>query len=227
MSKKFPLTIVIAAAMMVASLGIAQALKPTERIASIKPKLVLNELFPPAFGEWRELPSVQPVIPDPVGEAVIASLYSQTLARTYVNANGEMIMLTVAYGDDQNSESTAAHRPEFCYSASGFSITDLGPADISLANHQVQVRHLLGVLDTRHEYISYWVTLDERATLPGIGRKLAQLSYGLRGQIADGMLFRVSSIDTDKDKAYALQRRFLEQLYNQVPIEFRPRVFGA
>lgn len=227
MNKKFPITIAVAAALMVTSLGIAQALKPTERIASIKPKMVLKELFPVAFGEWRELPSVQPVIPDPVGEAAIAALYSQTIARTYVNAKGEMIMLTVAYGDDQNSESTAAHRPEFCYGAAGFVITDLGPADVDLSNHQVQVRHLLGVLDTRQEYISYWVTLDERATLPGIGRKLAQLNYGLRGQIADGMLFRISSISSDKDQAYALQKRFLQQLYDEVPPQFRSRVFGA
>jgi len=224
---KISASVVVAAAMMMGSLAVSHALKPTERIANIKPKMVLKELFPEKFGEWQELTSVQPVIPDPVSEAALAALYSQTVARTYVNAKGELIMLTVAYGDDQNSESSAAHRPEFCYSAAGFVISNLGVSDVDLGGHTVQTRHLKGVMDRRQEFITYWVTLDEKATLPGVGRKLAQLSYGLRGQIADGMLVRVSSLSDDPETAYELQRRFLKQLYDQVSPTFRARVFGA
>jgi EpsI family protein len=227
MNKRIPISVIVMAALMVVSVGVSQRLKPTERIANIKPKMVLKEMFPARFGQWQEQPAVQPLLPDPVGEAVIAATYSQTVARTYVNRKGEMVMLSVAYGDDQNSEATAAHRPEFCYTGNGFAISNLGPYTVKLPAQTLEVRHLLGVLESRHEYISYWVTLDESATLPGMGRKLAQLKYGLQGKIADGMLVRVSSISADPAEAYALQDRFLRELYEQVPELFRSRVFGT
>ena len=60
---------------------------------------------------------------NPEAEAALAKIYTQTLARTYVNAAGERILLSVAYGDDQRGEATQAHRPEMCYTAQGLAIT--------------------------------------------------------------------------------------------------------
>jgi hypothetical protein len=45
--------------------------------------------------------------------------------------------------------------------------------------------------------------------LPGIEEKLQQLKYGLTGSVPDDMLVRVSTIDTDKEKAYRLQANFI------------------
>lgn len=227
MSARLPKTVLVAAALMAGSLALSEQLKPTVHLADIKPKIVLNTLFPSQFGDWKELPSVRPVIPDPVGQAVIDATYSQTLARTYVNTKGEMVMLSVAYGSDQNSEATAAHRPEFCYTGAGFTVAVEREHDVVLPTHPLRVRHMLAVRGSQHEPVSYWVTLDEKATLPGLGRKLAQLRYGLQGQIADGMLMRVSSINENHPQAYDLQDRFLKELYEQVPPAFRARVFGT
>ena len=71
------------------------------------------------------------------------------------------------------------------------------------------------------------MTLDEAATLPGVGRKLQQIRYGLQGQIPDGMLVRVSSISPLLDEAFTVQQRFLEQLHAAVPVAVRTRYFGA
>jgi EpsI family protein len=139
-----------------------------------------------------------------------------------------VVLLSVAYGSDQNSEATAAHRPEFCYRGKGFVITDQGNHQIQLPDHGLTVRHLLGVREQYVEKISYWVTLDESATLPGLGRKLAQIRYGLRGQIADGMLVRVSAPERpEMEESFGVQERFLRDLYKQVPVGYRSRVFGA
>ena len=86
---------------------------------------------------------------------------------------------------------------------------------------------MLANLGQRNEPITYWVTLDESATLPGLGRKLQQIRYGLKGQIPDGMLVRVSSISASETTAFALQKTFLDQLYLAVPIDVRNRYFGA
>ena len=61
-----------------------------------------------------------------------------------------------------------------------------------------------------------------------LGRKLTQLDYGLRGQIADGMLVRVSSFGAkDEEGQFALQQRFLSDLYVAMPLAMRGRYFGT
>lgn len=220
--------LVLASLLMVGGVLAAEAMRPRHSLADSKPALVLEQLVPSAFGEWKEVPSMRPVLPDPTVQAVLDSAYSQVLARVYQNGKGQLVMLTIAYGKDQNSESTAAHRPEFCYTGQGFTVKDQGIHQATMGNgHQLTMRHLVGYRDTYVEPISYWVTLDEQATLPGVGRKLAQLSYGLRGQIADGMLVRVSTPNKDLEQAYGLHDRFIRELEQQVPPEFRARFFGS
>lgn len=220
-------SVLLAATLMLGAAAAGEMLKPRVQLADLKPKLELQVLVPSTFAGWRELKEVTPVLPDPTVQAVLDVTYSQTLARTYVNDRGQHVMLTIAYGSDQNSEATAAHRPEFCYTGAGFRVRDHGTHVIEMGAHTLSVRQLIGTRESRVEPISYWVTLDENATLPGIGRKLAQIQYGLKGQIADGMLIRVSTIDADVDAAYAVHDEFIRDLRTHLPESFRARFFGA
>jgi EpsI family protein len=206
---------------------LAHLLTPRLRLAETLPPIVLAQQVPSAFGDWREDVSVAQVLPDPTVQAQLDSLYSQVLTRTYVNSRGQHIMLTIAYGSDQNSEATAAHRPEFCYRAQGFVIQDLGLSRLSMQGHELTTRHLVGVLGNRVEPISYWVTLADKATLPGMGRKLSQIYYGLRGEIADGMLVRVSSISENQGEAFVLQSHFIQDMEAAMTPGFRARYFGS
>jgi EpsI family protein len=219
--------LVLASVCMFGAAYCAEALKPTVSLADIRPAVVLEQLIPTQFGGWKEVPSLRPVLPDPSVQKVIESAYTQTLARGYVNDKGQVVMLTVAYGKDQNSESTAAHRPEFCYTGQGFMVRDLGIHQAQLANHALTMRQLVGTNENYVEQISYWVTLDDKATLPGLGRKLAQLRFGLHGQIADGMLVRVSSAGRDPHAAELAHDAFIRDLEQQIPSAFRPRFFGS
>ena len=119
------------------------------------------------------------------------------------------------------------HRPEFCYSAQGFKVLNTGTDELNVGATRLTVARVLATLGQRSEPITYWVTLDESATLPGLGRKLQQIRYGLRGQIPDGMLVRVSSIAAIPAEAHALQHGFLQQMYQAVPEDVRARYFGA
>jgi len=206
---------------------LGHALQPTRSLANELPPIDLQTQVPRSFAQWQPDDSTVPLIPDPTLQARIDSVYSQTLARTYVNPEGERVMLTIAYGSDQSSEATAVHRPEFCYSAQGFRVRPDGVAQVSLAHGAVTVQRLVGTLGRRIEPISYWVTLDHEATLPGIHRKLAQIRYGLNGLIADGMLVRVSTLDPVTARSYAVQDRFLRDLAEAVPPHVRQRYFGS
>lgn len=209
------------------ALATAEVLRPTHYLAKERPPIVLATQVPAAFGEWREVKDIAPLLPDPELQKRLDALYTQVLARTYVNASGEHVMLSIAYGSDQSSEATAVHRPEFCYSAQGFRVSNAGTTELLLSGVRLPLQRLLAQQGTRHEPVMYWVTLDTTATLPGIGRKLAQLEYGLQGKIADGMLVRVSTIGTEDPEAqYETQKRFLSDLYSAIPEAVRKRYFG-
>lgn len=227
MSLKIPRSVLFAAALMAAGLPVATALKPTVYIADQKPALILKDVVPLELKSWRELKNFRVAIPDPTVKEVLDATYSQTLNRAYINAKGQILMLTLAYGRDQNSEATAAHRPEFCYTGNGFHMTDLGTRFFDLGGTGLTVRHMLAQRDNYAERISYWVTLDETATLPGMGRKLAQIRYGLSGRIADGMLVRLSSPNVLDDEVIEVHRSFLQEMHEALPPGFRARILGG
>lgn len=215
----------VVAMLMALSFAAAMAWRPTAHLADQRPKVELETMFPKAFGDWQldDRMPVQLVSPD--AQAVLNKIYNQTLSRTYVNRAGDRIMLSVAYGGDQ-SDATRAHRPEVCYPAQGFQIVARSQAEVAVGGRNLRVQQLVSKLGARNEPISYWITVGERVTLTGTEQKLAQLSYSLRGVIPDGMLVRVSSIDANVPRAYALQAAFLADMSRGLPADKLPQILG-
>lgn len=199
-------------------------LQPRNSIATAKP-IKLEQVFPQHFGDWKIDTTVVPLEVSPELKAKVASTYDQTLSRTYIDAQGYRIMLSVAYGGNQSSDSTQVHRPEFCYSAQGFTISNGHNDTISIDGHMLPIRRLLAINGARIEPISYWVTVGNEATQPGLGRKILQLRYGLSGKVPDGLLVRVSSID-DNPEAYKKQNQFIIELAASMEKAEARRVFG-
>ena len=85
------------------------------------------------------------------------------------------------------------------------------------------MEQLVAQLGGRVEPISYWVMVGEHVALSGTEQKLAQLQYGMRGLIADGLLMRVSSINREAEKDYALHQRFLADAYQAMNPALRSR----
>jgi EpsI family protein len=214
------------ALLMVISAALAARLTPTERVADQREPVVLKKLVPDQFGEWKTDKSLVPIGVSADVRAKLDELYSQTLERTYVNAKGQRIMLSIAYGGDQRGEATQVHRPEFCYTAQGFRIVRNAVGALSTEYGALPVRRLVAVQGRRNEPITYWITVGDKATLPGIERKLAQLSYGLAGKIPDGMLVRVSSIDLDERGAHMLQERFIKEMLGVLNPQARAHLAG-
>jgi EpsI family protein len=213
------------AAVMLAGAALTFFGKPTVYLADQIGKPNLESLFPKRFGAWRVDAGIPVVLPSPDVQAEIDAIYNQVLARTYVNGDGERIMLTVAYGGDQY-DGTSAHRPEGCYPAAGFEITFNEKAVQRVASTGLAVRRLMSQRGERFEPITYWVMVGSTVATTGIEQKLAQLRYGLHGVVADGMLVRVSSIDRDMAHGHAVQVGFIDALAAALPGPLRSRVFG-
>lgn len=203
--------------------GLAYAGKPRQKIADSGPRIVLETLVPRQFGVWQIDDRIAPVAPDPSARALINKIYSQTLARTYVDSQGRRIMLTIAYGGDQ-SDDMQVHKPEVCYAAQGFHILSESLGSLSTPFGVLPVKRLLARQGPRNEPITYWVTVGGRATRTGLRQKLEQLSYGLTGKVPDGMLVRVSSIDRDEAAAYAAQADFVRDMLGAIRSEDRLRL---
>lgn len=226
---RWPVAIMVAAALMVGgSYGLTQALVPTRIMADELPPLNLEQDIPKQFGDWRMLEGGPQVVADPTVEATLAEFYSQTLGRSYVNSKGQLVMLSLAYGRNQNSFNTAAHRPEFCYVAQGFVIKKVAETPFALSDHKVIASRLVATRGgTRHhEPISYWVTLDDTTALPGVSRRIQQFKYGLQGRIVDGFLVRISSLGDDNDEQFLVHEQFARDLEKAIAPSLRPRLFG-
>jgi len=224
--RRIPLVPVFMALLMVSSAALAVVLKPEQRLAEELPPLSLEEAVPKSFGDWRIDTSMVPIDPSPDVQASLDAIYSQLLARTYINGQGERVMLSIAYGADQSGDGSQVHRPEFCYTAQGFQVMANNVGTLLTQYGTLPVRRLLAVQGRRNEPITYWVTVGDKATLPGIERKMSQLAYGLTGKIPDGMLVRVSSINLQNDAAYKLQEKFIRDMLQSMDTKDRLRVAG-
>jgi hypothetical protein len=69
--------------------------------------------------------------------------------------------------------------------------------------------------------------VGDRITDFGYPQRAQAIRYGLRGIVPDGVLFRVSSIDGNASRAYAIQARFVEEMMRELPLATQARLLGS
>ena len=180
----------------------------------------LNSVIPTHLTHWQQYASNDELSPKAAGT------YSQALERSYQNKNGEIIMLSIAYGDKQIGDKLQAHRPEYCYQAQGFIIQKSTNDTINTEWGALPIRKLLAQRNERHEFVSYWLTIGHQAVLPGFSRKMAQLKASLSGAIPDGMVIRISTVNTTEEQANALEYSFITDLLRSITPSMRSRFIG-
>jgi len=224
--KKTMLTSVFLGALMASSAALTLALTPTKKIADQQEKIDLELMIPSQFSEWKIDRSITPLQVDPETQNKLNRIYNQTLTRTYINLHGDRIMLSIAYGGDQG-DNLAIHKPEVCYYSQGFEISKKSSGQLNTNFGDLPTKRLVASKGNRNEPITYWVTVGNRAVLPGLEQKIQQLRYGLTGSVPDGMLVRISSIDRDLNKAYKMQDFFIRELLSALQKKDRTRLIGV
>lgn len=216
--------LVIAAAMG-GGAALAVVGKPSRRLADERPPVKLERVFPERFGEWQVAPTAGALVRPSDETGKIYGIYDQVLERVYMSPAGERVMLSVAYGTEQ-SVGLQVHRPEVCYPGGGFKVSELTRLTLPIGGRELPVTRLFATQPGRSEPITYWTVLGD--TVEGSSRafRWRQIVSGLRGQILDGMLVRVSTLDTRLERAYALQARFANDLVAAVDPALRVRVIG-
>ena len=211
---------------MAATSALTGALTPAPRAPLPHERFSLEQMIPQRFGAWTVDPGVVPLQPDPEQQGVLAKIYDQTLSRTYIDAHGQRVMLSIAYGGDQ-SRALQLHLPEVCYVAQGFELVEDSEDLLPTRHGRLPVKRLVARLSERNEPITYWITIGDKATKAGIQQKLRRLAYGLSGEIPDGMLVRVSTIGANETQAYGVQDRFVADMLGTMAPRDRTRLLGA
>lgn len=214
---------VIATLMLMASVSSVVA-RPDRADFFSGAQISLEVLIPKNIGDWREEPQRIVQVVNPQAQQALEEEYSQVLIRSYVNADGYRIMLSLAYGSDQQP-SWKIHEPEVCYSMQGFTLHRTETSRLVTPYGEIPVRRLFASKGPREEPVTYWIRVGDKAVGAGQSR-LTQLMYTLSGRSTDGLLFRISSIDSDQANAYQLQDQFINQLIATVPAGDRKHLSG-
>jgi EpsI family protein len=214
-------SVVLAAMMGLASAGsIAARPRPPER-----DPFDFDKEVPKAFGDWR---MVVPLVPQVVNQRTktkTEEIYSQIVERTYGNAAGYGVMLSLAYGEEQRG-GLIAHPPEICYPAQGFDLLSKNDSVMATPFGKIAGRRLDTRMGSRREPVTYWFNVAGKTILTPIERRWLEIQLGIFGRVPDGLLFRVSSIDDQTGRAYAMQDRFVVDLLQSVDPKVRKRLAG-
>lgn len=216
--------ITVAAGMGAASL--LAALGTPRHADGAGPRLDLDRLFPSRFGPWRVDEAMQAFVRPASVQARRFKIYDQVLERSFLNENGQAVMLSVAYGNEQ-SAGLQLHRPETCYQGGGFEVRDTHPALLKLDDRQLAVTRLRAELPGRPEPITYWTLLGGVVVADAGSFRLRRLSFAARREVVDGMLVRISSIDPDAERAFELHRSFAQEMVRAMAPADRAKVVGT
>ena len=215
----------ILVALMVAATLVAVAARPKARTAGHSPGIVLETAIPRQFGDWRELPQSAVQVVNPQTQELLDKLYSQTLSRTYVNGQGYRVMLSLAYGDDQRG-GLQAHMPEVCYPAQGFKLLSASEHMVKTPFGDIPGKQLMTSLGARQEPITYWFAMGDRAVKSRWEKRIVEVRLALTGQVPDGLVFRMSSIERDPDAAYRTHEAFARDLLTALTPGERQKISG-
>lgn len=218
---------VIAAILMAAAAAGGQAMVPTKRMALLRGHFELADVVPSTFAGWQVDTRSAGGIVNPQTEALLNKLYSQMLDRVYVDTKGHRIMLSIAYGADQADDDVQLHYPEVCYPAQGFRVKSNRVEQLNVPEGAIKVRRLeTQFSDSRFEPVTYWTIIGDQQSLGGWDRKISEIRHGLHGEIVDGLLFRVSSIDRDSAQGFAVQDAFIKDIVAAMSPKARRQLAG-
>lgn len=208
---------------LVACSGIAQARQPVPNRPKIETEK-LKAMIPDKIGNFAFDTQSGLVLPPP--DALSDRLYDNLVTRTYVRPDGKIAMLLIAYNNRQDGV-LQIHRPEICYPAGGFSLTETQPIDTPLEpGPALPSQIFMARSDTRSEVVLYWTRVGENFPRRWIEQRWVVARENLRGVIPDGVLVRVSTLSSDLEAEARVLTDFVSNLYDQSSGPLRRLLFA-
>ncbi len=191
--------------------------------------VVIEDALPDRFAGWAINPRVGLVLPPSEG-TLADRLYAQTVGRGYDrtgDAASRTVMMLISHGAKQ-SDSLQLHRPEVCYPAYGFAITDRRLTQLPFtADRTIPTVELTAKLGPRTEDVLYWARIGEELPQTAGEQREDRLRAALAGFVGDGVLVRLSIIREGDEPQHAILRDFARTLLRSVPKPLRVGLVGS
>ena len=174
----------------------------------------LEELVPKSIGSWNFVAASGLVVPP--NDQLLQALYSQLLTRVYWDGQNPPVMLLIAQSGSQTGF-LQIHRPETCYTASGYQISALAPHPIQLGSKVLPANRMDASAGGPTEHVVYWTRVGNRLPTSWKEQKLAVAAQNLEGVIPDAILVRVSTVTDDANAGRAVIDNFVRALLGAIP----------
>lgn len=200
--------LVILLSLFIGASVLSKVMTPTSYIAKTA-EVDMEKSIPLAFGDWKAIDSQSLQVVNPKEDGLESKIYNNVFEKTYINSVNQMVMLSIAYGSEQRDD-MLVHFPDVCYPAQGFNIDAAETRFFNFKGAQIPVKFLNTQKGIRKEDVSYWVRVGDKLVVSRKDQKWESIKYGIQGIIADGLIFRVSTIS--EASAFELQKAFLRDL---------------
>ena len=209
---------------MIAAAGVAYARQPTIKVKRLG-KGQVDKMLPTTVGDWKFESSSGLVLPP--SDSLSDRLYDEISTRVYVSEKRPPVMLLIAYSNTQDGM-LQVHRPEVCYPVGGFRLTDSRIINVPVApGITVASRYFSAESAARTEQVLYWTRIGRLMPGEWIEQRWAVVDANLRGEVPDGLLFRMSMLTSDEALALNGLQTFARELIATVSPPMRKLLIGA
>jgi EpsI family protein len=191
----------------------AASRRPTKRLDHLGAQK-LDDLVPKKIANWKFVATSGLVVPP--NDPLLNALYSQQLTRVYSDGQNPPLMLLLAQSGSQTGF-LQVHRPDFCYTASGYQISAVSPHPISLQSGVLPASMMDATTGGTPEHVVFWTRIGDRVPGSWVAQKIAVAEQNLRGIIPDAILVRVSMISENGDAARAAIDAFVRAMLESIP----------
>jgi EpsI family protein len=174
----------------------------------------LDHIVPKDIGPWRFVAASGLVIPPE--DQLSRLVYSQLLTRIYSNGDDAPLMLLVAQSGSQTGI-LQVHRPETCYTASGYTISRLDRYPFRIGSSIIDANSMDAEAEGVTEHVLYWTRVGNKIPATWRDQKIAVAEQNLKGIIPDAILVRISTVSNDPEAARASLEAFARALISSVP----------
>jgi EpsI family protein len=178
----------------------------------------LDDIVPKTIGPWKFVAASGVVVPP--NDQLSRALYSNLMTRVYTDGQNPPVMLLIAQSGSQTGV-LQIHRPETCYTASGYQISAVTPQPIQLGSTVVPANSMDASVEGVTEHVIYWTRVGDKMPASWKQQRLAVAEQNIRGVIPDAILVRVSTVREDAEGARAALQSFVRALIASVPASRR------
>ncbi len=194
-------------AAMAGAVVVSQLRMPVANVKAVSKK-TFESWVPNKVGEWSFLTSSGVVVPPP--DELSDRLYDHVITRVYQAPNAPVVMVALAYNNAQNGV-VQLHRPEVCYPAGGYQLSETKGTTIKTASRVIPVNIFTAVGPSRTEQVMYWTRIGTDFPLTWSRQRYSVMEANLAGTIPDGILVRVSLVGENQKEARTTLERFVRQ----------------